>query len=182
MKRVEYHFLVAAITIALSCATVNATPVWWDDPDFQTAGAGRFVRLTAEDPSEGSLVIHLGNVAAPTQSKEVYFVLEWNSDNLENARISPPVTFCYPPDYGIWEPGTLVVDDSSAPYRWEYSYTINPQPAEEWAKIEWYITVVGPVITYSYDMRSHCSIPEPASVALLGLGGLALLAMKRRRG
>jgi len=164
--------------------TSFALPIWWDNPDFQTSGSGEFTRPNATDPAGGSLEVHLDNVEILSNQKRLYFVLDWETTNPTNAIIATPVWFSWDSStehfYPGWTGGTLEVNQVIGnTHHLEYSYLIDPQPDDDWAKIDWVITTTGETISYSYDFRSSC-VPEPNTILLLGTG-LALFAGARRK-
>jgi hypothetical protein len=55
-----------------------------------------------------------------------------------------------------------------------YDITIWPNPAEEW------IAIKGDILVDELGIRTEC-VPEPATIGLLGLGGLALLRLRGKR-
>lgn len=163
-----------------------AYPSWWDSPTFETSGSGQFTRPEATSPPVGELEIPLQNFEILTLEKEVYFVLDWSTTDPDNSVIAEPVWFSWESSVqhyystGIWVGGNKVVDKLVGnTHHLEYNYFIDPQPAQDWAKITWAIGLPGNTVDYSYDFRSYC-VPEPASLAL-GLIGLGYASWRLRR-
>jgi len=55
-----------------------------------------------------------------------------------------------------------------------YEIIIRPNPPKEW------IAIKGDILVDELGIRTEC-VPEPATIGLLGLGGLALLRSRRKR-
>jgi len=69
-----------------------------------------------------------------------------------------------------------IVNDPIAGTIWTqsiYSIVIRPNPPMEW------IAIKGDILVDELDIKTTC-VPEPATMGLLGLGGLALLRVRRK--
>jgi hypothetical protein len=70
-----------------------------------------------------------------------------------------------------------IVNDPFAGTPWVlsiYEIIIRPNPPKEW------IAIKGDILVDELGIRTEC-VPEPATIGLLGLGGLALLRSRRKR-
>ena len=70
-----------------------------------------------------------------------------------------------------------IINDPFAGTPWAlsiYEIIIRPNPPKEW------IAIKGDILVDELGIRTEC-VPEPATVGLLGLGGLALLRSRRKR-
>jgi hypothetical protein len=70
-----------------------------------------------------------------------------------------------------------IINDPFAGTPWVlsiYEIIIRPNPPKEW------IAIKGDILVDELGIRTEC-VPEPATVGLLGLGGLALLRSRRKR-
>jgi len=70
-----------------------------------------------------------------------------------------------------------IINDPLAGTPWVasiYEIIIRPNPPREW------IAIKGDILVDELGIRTEC-VPEPATIGLLGLGGLALLRARRKR-
>ena len=70
-----------------------------------------------------------------------------------------------------------IINDPLAGTPWVlsiYEIIIRPNPPREW------IAIKGDILVDELGIRTEC-VPEPATIGLLGLGGLALLRSRRKR-
>jgi len=70
-----------------------------------------------------------------------------------------------------------IINDPLAGTPWVasiYEIIIRPNPPKEW------IAIKGDILVDELGIRTEC-VPEPATIGLLGLGGLALLRSRRKR-
>jgi len=174
--------------------TAQQPPAWWDVVDpvnkrerqdqvtiENTGGAGE---------SEGTYTIFLDNLDDPHKYKEVYMVLQWDTENDTNGsiQVDSNVTIDWP-GHGPPEPMVMTVGPGNGPpYHWEYMFTIIPQPPEETVFLEYSGIEVGEKLKLDYDLRTMCfdlpngdgTIPEPGVLALLAGGLIGLVRQKRR--
>ncbi|MCK4293484.1 MAG: PEP-CTERM sorting domain-containing protein [Planctomycetes bacterium] len=120
----------------------------------------------------GKIDVIIDNDPTPLERKEITIELLWAPG--EDLDPFLPET---DPHVSVSPWGTREVSNEPQGGDWVLTtlkYVLYPNPPEE------YITITGDILVDKLDITTEC-IPEPATMGLLGLGGLALLRIRRRR-
>jgi hypothetical protein len=123
-------------------------------------------------PLSGEIDVYIPN-APLAPEKLIWLQLTWKPED----QINPFLP--YEPMVGVTPFKTMTMSrtDEDLGMGWKYSLfeiAIWPNPVEEW------ITIKGNIFVDELVIDTYC-IPEPATIALLSLGGLTLLGRRRRR-
>ena len=123
-------------------------------------------------PLSGQIDVYLPNsqVTGPGTYKEIELTLTWRPSTVDTILSDVPGVAVTPFDY--MDMSQIDYDAGQGWIRSIYDITIWPNPTEEWFYIK------GDILVDELVIETWC-IPEPMTVTLLGLGGLAL--MRRRR-
>jgi len=124
-------------------------------------------------PLSGEIDVYIPNYPEIRPYKEIWVQLTWMSMNLDPDPFLPnaPVIGVTPFDSMQMTRG----DDIDLGNGWTHSLfmvTLWPNPIEEW------ITIKGDIVVDQLVIDTIC-IPEPATVIILGIGGV--LALKRKK-
>jgi hypothetical protein len=117
------------------------------------------------------LSLHIPNTELDNPFKEIWLQLTWSAANIDRAPL-----FQTDPAYSTIELIQAAAVADSEYYRSVYKIVLEPNPVEEW------IWVQPRDCTLYIDeivVDTRC-IPEPSSVALIGVGGILGLFIRRR--
>ncbi|UCC22787.1 MAG: PEP-CTERM sorting domain-containing protein [Planctomycetota bacterium] len=121
-------------------------------------------------PLSGQIDVYIPNNPQPNEKKEIWLQVIWQPG------FNPSPVLPDAPWVAVWPFTTM---DMSHSYTTENGWTLSlfrinlyPNPPEEW------ITVKGNIIVDHIAIDTRC-VPEPATVALLGLGALVVFRRKR---
>ena len=197
MKKIM--FVCMAVSLAL-CATAFAIP-WergddgstWQQWDFSSnstspspdAGSnpygtpvmtvkpiGDWIPGPGAWPLSGEIDIFIPNRPQPLERKEIWLQLTWQPGGNDQSPTMPDEPWVAVTPFQRME----MYRTDTTPNTWTHSLfeiTIWPNPPEEW------ITIKGDILVDQVIIDTIC-IPEPATVFLLGMGGLVTLTRKRR--
>ncbi|MBL7152137.1 MAG: PEP-CTERM sorting domain-containing protein [Phycisphaerae bacterium] len=119
----------------------------------------------------GEMDIFLDNDPALNDYKRIIIELTWTPGALDSDLPNQPLV-------GVsavpMDKMTMEVSGDPAGGLTIYEIVIWPNPPEEW------IAIKGNIVVDELKITTEC-IPEPATMGLLGLGGLALLRYRRKR-
>lgn len=124
-------------------------------------------------PLSGEIDVYIPNRQLPLDHKDIWIQLIWKQANFDPDPFLPDQ-----PLIGVTPFDSMQMSrhDSVDPNGWTHSQfkiEIHPNPDAEW------ITVKGDILVDQLIIETYC-IPEPATLALLGIGGLMALIRKRR--
>jgi len=124
-------------------------------------------------PLSGEIDVYIPNRQLPLDHKDIWIQLIWKQAHLDPNPFLPDQ-----PLIGVTPFDSMQMSrhDSVNLNGWTHSlFQINiwPNPFEEW------ITIKGNILVDQLTIDTIC-IPEPATLALLGIGGLMTLIRKRR--
>jgi len=128
--------------------------------------------------ASGVVYLNLKNVYEPELIKEIYIYIEGTTSD----PVNPPTFragsndgfYTYPKPETVFNGSMGGINNGDGTWRYILSGEIIPQPASV------YLTFYVPGLTSVTDIWAgeNC-IPEPATICLLGIGGLALLRKRR---
>lgn len=123
-------------------------------------------------PLSGEIDIYIPNQKLPLDHKYIWIQLMWKQANLDPDPFLPDE-----PGVGVtpFDSMEMTREDLRSREDWTHSQfkiTIWPNPNEEW------ITIKGDILVDQLIIDTYC-IPEPATIALLGIGGLITFRRKR---
>jgi hypothetical protein len=123
-------------------------------------------------PLSGEIDVYIPNRQLPLDQKDIWIQLIWKQANLDPDPFLPdePIVGVTP-----FDSMTMSREDLRGREDWTHSQfkiEIHPNPDAEW------ITIKGDILVDQLIIETYC-IPEPATIALLGIGGLITLRRKR---
>ncbi len=122
-------------------------------------------------PLSGQIDVYIPNNPQPNEKKEIWLQVIWKTENLYPFPTMPDEPWVAVLPFTSMDMSRTDTTESG----WTLSlFQINlyPNPPQEW------ITVKGDIIVDHLAIDTRC-IPEPATVALLGLGALVVFRRKR---
>jgi hypothetical protein len=144
----------------------------YGDPLLRVTAIGDWISDPGAWPLSGEIDVYIPNLDEPNPEKEIWLQLTWQVGNDPTPCLpdEPVVGVTVPPDTTM----SMSREDTSLNGWTESWFVINlsPNPPEEW------ITIKGNIIVDHLVIDTQC-IPEPATVALLGLGALVVFRRKR---
>lgn len=196
---------ILAVCAAVSMAQIN-TPPWWNIDDGNTTSHGwNFDNPTAPlfdhvglnpwglptflqagdvayDANLGQFILRNGGEIGfeiPNQERREWiklfwmqFVIKWDGDAGAWMQV--------PQGHQINNWHTTGLDDLGGGwFRWTLEGEILPQPA--WERFGLYTGANGIMFVDSMYFGTHCIVPEPASLAVIGLGVVGVIARRRRK-
>ena len=117
-------------------------------------------------PAAGTLTKTMGNIADDNETKKFYALVIGSGDVGLTITVTSPGTTVTSTSGGNGEGGTWAVFVNG---------TIDPQPDRE----DFSFAFDGPVFIDEIYIGTYCT-PEPATLSLLALGGLAMIRRRRR--
>jgi len=124
-------------------------------------------------PLSGELDIYLPNDPTPNPDKLIRIQLTWKPGDNDKSPFMPDMPLVAVTPFS--DLTMTVVDSIQLVNGWEtmvLDIVMHPNPPEEW------ITVKGDILVDQLVIDTYC-IPEPMTMALLALGGLALYRRRR---
>ncbi|MBN1512792.1 MAG: PEP-CTERM sorting domain-containing protein [Phycisphaerae bacterium] len=150
------------------------TPEVIDPTGFAVVESGYGGRQSVLHTTDGDwLELHIPNTDVPNQFKDIYLQITWHWDGVLDV-----------PDVYIPSSGASVeITDEfhfGDPFGWWYTrYHIRIEPNPDFEEIDlWPADVYGDMLIDQIVIDTICA-PEPASLALLGMGALAMLRRRR---
>lgn len=123
-------------------------------------------------PLSGAIDVYIPNWPEPRPEKEIWIQLTWKATDVDPLLPNEPVVGVAPfMSMEIFHMEGRDLGDGWL--RTPFKINIWPNPIEEW------ITIRGDIMVDQLVIDTHC-IPEPATLALLGIGALITLTRRRR--
>jgi hypothetical protein len=123
-------------------------------------------------PLSGVIEIDIPNAPSPNEFKEIWIQLVW-APEAQNPNGVPGIVITAP---GSQVTTNKILQETCAGVPWRYTeweYILVPNPTTE------HIKIYGDVLVDQLVIDTRCA-PEPATMALLGLGGLGMLFRRKR--
>ena len=165
----------------------NDDPVLWDSDYIEFTGAvgwneelGAVGIFDAEGQAFGTMIIHIDNWIRDYPVKHLYeeVVFQWEQGMaIYQSYLGLPAGYVQDTGNILYEIDT-VPDPTTGAYSWQYWTEIEPNPPWEEKVINFGTGAAGgSVYVESVHIATEC-VPEPTTMALLGLGGLLLRRKK----
>lgn len=195
MKKVMLGMLAALVLVSMSGVAMAAPvaenpPAWWDNPGGNLTWKQLQATNTVTNDGgtggsiDGDLFASLENEEDPTLQKLVFLVVDVATDSTSvNFDTTASISWTYGGGGGGAGLMTMVSDNDAGDSHYEYAFgPIFPQPQDETVQFHFTNLDENKFIKLDFDIRSICEptgiVPEPAG---LGLMGIALLALRKRR-
>jgi len=123
-------------------------------------------------PLSGQIDVYIPNtdITDPDTHKEILLTLIWKPNVVNTILPELPLVAITP--FKKIELQQIDIDLGNGWTESTFNITVWPNPTEEW------LTIKGDIMVDSLTIATMC-VPEPATIAMLGLGGLALISKRR---
>ena len=141
-------------------------------PLLRVTSIGDWIPGPGAWPLSGEIDVYIPNWPELRPEKEIWLQLTWKATDVDPFLPNEPLIGVAP----FTSMNIFHMEDQDLGNGWVHTpFKINiwPNPFEEW------ITIKGDILVDQLTIDTIC-IPEPATLALLGIGGLITLIRKRR--